>query len=387
MNKLNTFSDHSLWFAGFRPFFILAITMGAFLPIYWALMFSGQLSWAPERPLIWHAHEIFYGFGAAVLIGFLLTASKNWVKVRGINGKPLIVLVLLWIFERFTFSFVRFESLFLKHFLMSLFLAGAGSYIIYTLFKNRRADSYKDNYFFVIQLCSLLIAKNLLLTEAYSQFGISMTIGLFRLAFVLMFERTITQFMKNTEGVDLKRIAWLDYSIKIFAVLCVFQSVFPEFISIAVLTIFMLLLFFRWIIWRPNLGFKSFGNATMYFGYLGIIIHLVFEVLKLANIWSWGTISIHIFTFLCMGVVIPSMVVRISKGHTGRKPQFENIEKLAIYLIGISAVFRLVLPIITPNNYFLFLKISGLFWTFAYLILAYKLVPFLLSPRIDGKLH
>jgi uncharacterized protein involved in response to NO len=30
---------------------------------------------------------MFFGFGWAVLGGFLLTASKNWVKIRGYHGR------------------------------------------------------------------------------------------------------------------------------------------------------------------------------------------------------------------------------------------------------------------------------------------------------------
>jgi hypothetical protein len=33
---------------------------------------------------------MFFGFGWAVLGGFLLTSTKNWVGVRGYHGTPLI---------------------------------------------------------------------------------------------------------------------------------------------------------------------------------------------------------------------------------------------------------------------------------------------------------
>ena len=43
---------------------------------------------------------MFYGFGWAVLGGFLLTATKNWLGIRGYHGSVLIVLVVLWLTER-----------------------------------------------------------------------------------------------------------------------------------------------------------------------------------------------------------------------------------------------------------------------------------------------
>jgi hypothetical protein len=74
----------------------------------------------------WHAHEMLFGFGGAVLIGFLLTASKNWVGVRGIHGKSLMFLSILWISERlFLFDIFKFPAP-LKHFFLSLFFLFGG---------------------------------------------------------------------------------------------------------------------------------------------------------------------------------------------------------------------------------------------------------------------
>ncbi|MCM2336208.1 MAG: NnrS family protein, partial [Pseudomonas sp.] len=93
---------HPLWLVGFRPFFSLACLAGLSLPLLWALMFSGALPAPAGRftPVQWHAHEMFFGFGWAVMGGFLLTASKNWVQIRGYHGPALMWLVAAWLFER-----------------------------------------------------------------------------------------------------------------------------------------------------------------------------------------------------------------------------------------------------------------------------------------------
>lgn len=98
---------HPLWLVGFRPFFSLACLAGLSLPVAWILIFKGVLP-APSQhfsPVQWHAHEMFFGFGWAVLGGFLLTASKNWVGVRGYHGGTLMFLAAAWIFERIGMSF------------------------------------------------------------------------------------------------------------------------------------------------------------------------------------------------------------------------------------------------------------------------------------------
>lgn len=379
---------HPLWHAGFRPFFTLAIFMGFLMPVIWGLVFSGRLALPLGiNPIQWHAHEMFFGFAGSVLIGFLLTASKNWVKVRGIHGVSLMILVGLWVFERVFVYYASDFGLILKHLGLSLFFATSGLYVIGTLLKHRRNDSFDDNYFFVILLGLILVAKNLLISESYYQHGINMTVGLFRLAFVVMFERTITQFMKNTEGQTLYRNKFLDSSIKVSVLLSVFQNFFPPSLAAGIFILAGSLLFIRWVIWRPDIGFRKFGNATMYVGYFGLVIHFFFAALQAAGTWSFGTTALHIFTFLCLGLIIPSMLIRISQGHTGRKPHFVAFDKTAILLICISALFRLLLPLISMAKYSTWIMMAGLFWSGAFLMLGIRLMPFLFQVRIDGKEH
>ncbi len=125
----------------------------------------------------------------------------------------------------------------------------------------------------------------------------------------------------------------------------------------------------------------------MYVGYLGLILHFIFAVLQTLQIWSWGTIALHIFTIFCLGIVVPSMLIRISQGHTGRKPHFSISDKIAILLIFISGLVRLLLPLVFQTEYLIWVKIAGLLWSGAFLILAIRLVPFLFQVRTDGKDH
>jgi uncharacterized protein involved in response to NO len=44
----------------------------------------------------WHGHEMLFGFGAAVLAGFLMTAIPNWTGQMPLSGPPLAALAGLW---------------------------------------------------------------------------------------------------------------------------------------------------------------------------------------------------------------------------------------------------------------------------------------------------
>src|SRR5262249_58624595 len=51
-------------------------------------------------PLDWHIHEMVYGYVAAAVAGFLLTAIPNWTGRLPVNGYPLAALFALWLLGR-----------------------------------------------------------------------------------------------------------------------------------------------------------------------------------------------------------------------------------------------------------------------------------------------
>jgi uncharacterized protein involved in response to NO len=83
--------------AGFRPFFLGASIWAAVaIPLWLAAYAEGLGVPTQVAPLIWHAHEMVFGFAAAAVAGFLLTAIPNWTGRMPLQGGPLATLVLLW---------------------------------------------------------------------------------------------------------------------------------------------------------------------------------------------------------------------------------------------------------------------------------------------------
>ena len=72
----------ALWQLGFRPFYLLASVFAALSVPLWAAQFSGLLTRPYLAGPVWHAHEMLFGFALAVIVGFLLTAGRNW------TGRP-----------------------------------------------------------------------------------------------------------------------------------------------------------------------------------------------------------------------------------------------------------------------------------------------------------
>ena len=383
-------SKHPLWLVGFRPFFILACLSGLSLPLIWSLMFSGTLPMPPTTfsSIQWHAHEMFFGFGWAVLGGFLLTATKNWVKIRGYHGLALIYLVAVWLVERAAVWFQGALPPTVFFVANNLFLTSIVVMLLFSLLRHREKDAYPDNYFFLVMLPAFLIAKNVLLSADHFQNGIDMTIALFRIAFLVMFERTLTQFMRNVFSVDILRHPALDTTIKSLAVLLVPASFMaapvPGWIGL-VLAVLMLV---RFVFWKPQLAMRRIDLGIMYLGYLAIATQLVLKFLDQTIEPAWvGTLSIHVFTLGAMGLVIPAMIVRIAKGHTGRKVGFDSIDKWVLRIMILGLIVRTVAPQLHPAWYLHWLHLAATCWFVAFAILAWRYVPFLTQARIDGKEH
>jgi uncharacterized protein involved in response to NO len=82
----------------FRIFFLSAAVLAALVVPWWTAAVTGVV---PVAMLpAWHAHEMLYGFLAAAIAGFLLTAVCRWTDSDPVSGVPLLGLYALWLLPR-----------------------------------------------------------------------------------------------------------------------------------------------------------------------------------------------------------------------------------------------------------------------------------------------
>lgn len=384
-------SPHPVWLVGFRPFFALACLSGLALPVLWVLMFAGVLA-APGHAFSgtqWHAHEMFFGFGWAVLGGFLLTASKNWVKIRGYHGRWLMFLVCAWCLERLGMAFGGAWPKTLFQVSNFLFLGAIVAMLLWTLLRHRAEDTYRrDNVFFLLILPLFVVAKLLMLGTAYVQAGTLMALGLFRLAFLIMLERTLTQFMQGVFKADILRHPVLDGAIKGLGLAMVSAGFLPPPVSGALALLLALLLLLRFAFWHPRLAFSRLDIGIMYLGYLAIAAQLLVVALEIfAGIVWVGSVSIHLFSFGVMGLIIPAMLIRISKGHTGRKVAFDAVDRGVLWIMILALVLRVIGPQAAPAAYLTWTQLAAACWFIGFATLAWRIIPMLFQARVDGKEH
>lgn len=94
-----------VWSAPFRPFYFVASLYAPLLAVAWAGAYLGF--WPdPHNEValpLRHGHEFIFGFCAAIITGFVLTALPSWAGTKEIVGRPLMMLALLWLAGRMAF--------------------------------------------------------------------------------------------------------------------------------------------------------------------------------------------------------------------------------------------------------------------------------------------
>ncbi len=90
----------------FRPFFLGAGVWAVLAMAAWLLALGDALGGlAGAITTDWHVHEMLFGYGAAAMAGFLLTAVPNWTGRPALTGLPLGALAALWLGGRLAMLF------------------------------------------------------------------------------------------------------------------------------------------------------------------------------------------------------------------------------------------------------------------------------------------
>jgi uncharacterized protein involved in response to NO len=258
--------------------------------------------------------------------------------------------------------------------------------LMHTLLKQNLRASGSDNYFFWIALPLFLPAKVLILQGDFYALGVGMSLALFRLAFLIMLERTQVQFMRHGFGVEILRDRRLDLPIKWFAVALVFAEAMPASLAGALELMLAALLLWRFAFWHPAKALSRLDIGIMYVGYLLIVAQLIVAGIGRFIELAWvGTVAVHLFTVGVMGLIGPAMIVRISKGHTGREVVFAHLDKAVLWIMILGFFARVVAPQLYPSGYLTWLILAASCWLVAFAILLWRILPMLAAPLVDGR--
>lgn len=380
---------------GFRPFFLSGAIFSIIAIILWLLMYKGAVNISPlGGGYWWHIHEMIFGFGCAIIAGFLLTAIQNWTGVRGAQGTTLLVLFLLWLAGRVVLLMPSIFSDTLATIIDLSFLPA----VAYVLAKPIIATKQYNNLFFVPLLLLFTLANLEMHLAIYFPQNFTITFAgyagvmLVTLLMSVMAGRVAPMFTANgTKTTKVTPLPWLDKATNGSLVVAMFYLLLEPIIGFSNLFFGLILIIagifqtMRWLRWRPwiTLGVPllwSFHLAIKFIAYGLIILGLSYLIPEIPSSHVW-----HLLTVGGMGGLILAMISRVSLGHTGRPLSPPKAMSAAYIFITLATIVRAFGPWVLPEKTILFIDISGTFWIFAFGIFVITYAPMLMSGRQDGR--
>ena len=374
----------------FRPFFLAGCLLAVLAIALWLAALSGSMSgWQPAGGWLgWHRHELLFGFGLAIIAGFLLTAVQTWTGRPGLSGKPLAALALLWLLARVAWlANVPWPLLAVLELAFPLAVAVLMGF---TLWKVRQ----KRNYPIVLVLLLLAVADGLCLYglieghEGWQRRGVLAGLWLVAAMMGLIGGRVIPFFTQRGLG-RVEGVAawpWLDRLLLVGSPLvALLYAAGPALnpnvwvgLLFAVLAAGHLVRLVRWhdrALWRVPL----LWSLHLAYGWLAV------ACLAMA-LWHFGmpinpSLAVHCLTIGAMGDLVLAMIARVSLGHTGRPLEPPSGMTLAFILLNLACLSRVVLILFLPLGA---LWLAGLCWALAFALYAWRYGPMLLRARVDG---
>lgn len=372
---------------GFRPFYLCAALLAALAVPLWIAMFLGRLSLSPAAPpVLWHAHEMLFGFATAVIVGFLLTAGKAWTGLATPRGTFLGVLVTLWLAARITAVVAPYPVYAL---LDGIFLP-----VVAVIFLNLLLRARNRRNLPLAGILILLSVSNVVFHLAVTNsLAISPLSALHAgLALIVMIEcvmagRVIPAFtMSATPGLKLTANPKLERITLLLTALGLALWVFapPGWVTLVALASAAGLHLHRLWQWqplvtraRPILWILHAAYAWIPLG-LGLLALAQIAVVPVAA-------GLHALAVGATGGLIIGMITRTARGHTGRPLKVSGPEVTAYALVMIAAVLRVLLPLVSPDLLPLSLVGAALAWTVAFTIYLVIYTPWLMQTRLDGQ--
>ena len=380
---------------GFRPFFLGGAIFSIVAITLWLLLYRGTIAFTPlGGGYWWHIHEMIFGFGGAIIAGFLLTAVQNWTGVRGAQGSTLLMLVLLWLLARLAIFTPDLLGRTLTVVIDVSFLPA----VAWVLAKPIIGIKQYRNLFFVpllllFTLVNIEMYLALYLPESFSV-RLASYAGVTLITFLMsvMSGRVTPMFTANgTQTAKVAPLAWLDNTANGSLAIAMFYLIFHPLLGFSE-TFFGVLLIIaglfqtiRWLRWRPWITLNvpllwSLHISIKFIAYGLIILGMSYLITPMPSNHIW-----HLLTVGGMGGLILAMISRVSLGHTGRPLSPPKAISAAYVFIILAALIRAVGPWLLPEKTLLFIDISATFWLLGFGIFIVTYAPMLMSARKDGR--
>jgi uncharacterized protein involved in response to NO len=350
LSRRRDYAGPALFSYGFRPFFLGGAAWAAFGILLWLPQFLGEFTVATAlTPLDWHIHEMLYGYTAAVMAGFLLTAIPNWTGRLPVNGNSLAALAALWLAGRIAILMSAIIGIAAAATIDIAFLVVLAAVAAREIVAGRNWRNLR-----VLAVLGVLIAGNVVfhLESAFrgsAEYGIRVGISAAILMITLVGGRIVPSFTRN--WLARREPGRLPVPFGQFDMVSVAAGAVAlgGWIAAPGHAAVGMLLFAAGLIHAARLARWAGDRTTpdrlvlvLHAGYAFVPLGFVLTGLAAIGIEVPPSAGIHAWTAGAIGLMTLAVMTRASLGHTGQ-PLQASMAMQAIYGCALlAAVFRIV---------------------------------------------
>jgi uncharacterized protein involved in response to NO len=375
---------------GFRPFFLLAALWAVVALGLWLLSFWGYFELPTAfDPTAWHIHEMVFGFVAAAIAGFVLTAIPNWTGRLPLQGWPLLGLVVLWAAGRAVVACsavvgVGVAAIIDIAFLVVLAAVAAREIVVGKNWRNIPVVAALT----LLAICNALFHAGLYEIGVRSDFGWRLALSVVVMLIALIGGRIIPSFTGNwlAKRNEPRPSAFGRFDVLTLIVsgvaLVLWSAAAPEPVVAGMLALAAIANAIRLARWRGHRTLSEPLLWILHLGYAWMPIGLALLAATQLTPEVPRSAAIHALTSGLMAVMIVAVASRATLGHTGR-PLHAGIGTATIYLLILGAAIARVASSLWPVHSMELLAFSGGLWIagFALFLLLYGPMLTLPDPR------
>lgn len=358
----------------FRPFFILCGLWAFFsIPIWLLNYFNIFNNLENISAILWHQHEMFFGFISAAMTGFILTALPNWTGKLPKNGWRLLLLIFLWITGRIAFL----SSNIINNIFMAILDLPFLTILLFFISREVFASKNWKNFpiiilFFLFTIANWIFHIELIQHNLYPTISIKLAICILILLIAILGGRIIPSFTinwlknQNNKALPIIKDKFDNLAIIILIIFLLFYMFYPNYILTPYFSIIAgFLHFFRLLNWKSWTVTSEPLVWILHLGYAWLVMALI--LFGLSMLWNMipSTVSIHAFTTGAFTTMIIAVMTRASLGHTGNKLKASSGTTVIYVAISIAAILRTIEPLLYNNNIIL-INLAGIFWSIAF---------------------
>ncbi len=391
--RLKAYAGPAILSYGFRPFFFFGALYAGLAILLWLPMVFGQLRLLTSfDPVDWHIHEMLFGFLPAIITGFLLTAVPNWTGRLPVQGRPLGVLVALWMIGRLAVLFSAAIGPIAAGVLDCLFLLAVAGVTANEIVAGKNWRNLKV----LIPLTVLLFANVLFHAEAYfsgtSDYARRLAVAATLMLIILIGGRIIPSFTRN--WLARARPGRLPVAFSRFDVGTIVFSMAALIAWVAAPTTLAAGLLMVGAGILHSLRLARWAGERCWREPLVLVLHLSYLFLPagfiLAGVSALAPSAIapaaglHAFGVGTIGTMTLAVMMRASLGHTGHELTMSRLSQ-AMYACAAAAALARVVAVFDGADFERLVILSGLLWAVAFIGFATSFAPKLLRASAPGK--